>query len=607
MPACLYVAYHLDAPIVTGPGLIPIHVGRATATSPLMGMIGDDTGDNISDQNAHYCELTALYWAWKNDTDSSHIGLMHYRRFLDLTGAYPSHEAENYIDRLDLTEWTASVGDWLASDDLPDIVVPMQHEMGRTLEGNYRKRHRPRDFDALRQIINEHHADWSDAFETAAAKPSMRLGNIALMRRDLLDEYCIVLFDVLARLAEAPVDRSNYSAQQQRYLGYVAERLLTVFMKKMSSERPELKVLETNIINTSKALVTPHLTDDRLNGPANVNIAVAADNDYLPHTAAMLRSVAEHSNPDRIYTVFFLASGIPPARMDILRGMLMNWPNMRLEPMWIGDQFADSHRSATRAPSNATYNRFLLFDLLPGLDRLLYLDGDMVVLGDVAEIFDTDLEGNPVGGVTDYIMTRTLTGPTPTLDPDVPDLTDYHRKTLGLNDAQIARYMNAGLLLFDFSKMDTRKVGADLMKMASSTKYLFRDQDILNVYFKDTHATLPARYNVFNTIPAGYGRVPAPGQKEAIAAKANPMVVHFAAGDYKPWNGRAVPQAELYWQTLIKTPFYGEIISRLQSRTRQRGNNNGLVAYGRLLAERMPALRRPLVWVYRTAQRLRGN
>ncbi|WP_425475514.1 DUF4422 domain-containing protein [Mesorhizobium quangtriensis] len=85
--ATIYIAYHKQAPIYAGKPLVPIHVGRALASSNLPDMIGDDTGDNISARNPCYCELTAHYWAWKNDHDSSFIGLMHYRRFLEAVPA----------------------------------------------------------------------------------------------------------------------------------------------------------------------------------------------------------------------------------------------------------------------------------------------------------------------------------------------------------------------------------------------------------------------------------------------------------------------------------------------------------------------------------------
>jgi len=85
----ILIAYHKDTYRFKSDILTPIHVGRAIADKKtkkqLSDIIGDDTGDNISKKNPHYCELTALYWAWKNYDkldNPDYIGFMHYRRHL---------------------------------------------------------------------------------------------------------------------------------------------------------------------------------------------------------------------------------------------------------------------------------------------------------------------------------------------------------------------------------------------------------------------------------------------------------------------------------------------------------------------------------------------
>ena len=64
---------------------LPIQVGKAISNIDL-GIRGDDTGDNISNKNASYCEMTGMYWAWKNLKNVDVIGLCHYRRYFDFHG-----------------------------------------------------------------------------------------------------------------------------------------------------------------------------------------------------------------------------------------------------------------------------------------------------------------------------------------------------------------------------------------------------------------------------------------------------------------------------------------------------------------------------------------
>jgi lipopolysaccharide biosynthesis glycosyltransferase len=602
----LYTAYHKAAPLLDSASVRPIHVGAAAATAPLKGMIGDDTGTHISAKNREYCELTALYWAWKNDTDASHIGLMHYRRVIDFSGQFGGSVAEVCPTRFDIPDWLEQTESWLADNAQNyDLIVPRVHSMGQRVAVNYRDGHARQDFDTARQIIARDHAAYLPSFDAVAQGYDLRLGNMFVMSRALLDRYCTWLFDILEQLENTDLDRSHYSPQQCRYLGFVAERLLGVFVHHLQTTEPDLRLIEPAIINLSEALVSPYLADDSLNGPAHINIAVSADRAYLPHTSAMLHSMLTRADQTRQINLFFLHGNIDAQALDMLGEVTRVHPNTHLHLINAGAVFVGSYRSSSRAPSNATYNRFLLFGLLPALDRLLYLDGDMIFHGDVAQIYDTDMGEHQIAAVPDYIMTRTLSGPTPTIDRKVPDLAAYHRDVLGLNDTQIGRYFNAGLLLLNFGAMDVAATGAALMAKADTTQFLFRDQDILNCHFKDSYLPLDGRYNVFNTEIGGYGRVPQANHASAMAARRDPLVTHYAAHDYKPWLPIAVPRAQYYWDALIQTPFYTEVIA-LQTRATARRLRRKVVFKdrGRAFAEKVPVLRPAMGWVYRRIQRL---
>ena len=77
----IYVVCHKKSYVPKNPYLYPIQVGASIAGTRLSDMLDDDEGDNISEKNKSYCELTAQYWAWKND-DADYYGFFHYRRYL---------------------------------------------------------------------------------------------------------------------------------------------------------------------------------------------------------------------------------------------------------------------------------------------------------------------------------------------------------------------------------------------------------------------------------------------------------------------------------------------------------------------------------------------
>lgn len=72
----------------------PIHVGKEISDK-IINIQGDNTGDNISDKNKSFCELTGMYWAWKNLPKSDYIGLCHYRRYFDFTSKFSLTDVKN--------------------------------------------------------------------------------------------------------------------------------------------------------------------------------------------------------------------------------------------------------------------------------------------------------------------------------------------------------------------------------------------------------------------------------------------------------------------------------------------------------------------------------
>lgn len=601
MRAAIYSAYHLPAPKVTSPSFYPIQVGRAGAPQVLPDMRGDDTGENISERNSAWCELTALYWMWKNDHDADLLGLMHYRRLMDLSDRCPTGPVEAQPGALDLEDWGAEAEDWLAREGGNwDIVLPRLHQMGRTVEENYRASHQAQDFDLARQIISRDFPDYLPSFEEVARSRQVRLGNIALMARPLFERYCAWLFAILFQVEAADLPRSHYTPHQARYLGFLSERLLTVFVYHELRTNPDLRLKEVSILNLSQTFVTPLVAKGAVLEPNSVHIAMASDRSYLPHAAAMLRSLIDHADLSRPLSVYFLHSGIGNRGLTQLSEVLAEHPRAQLVPVHVGQGLEGGYRSASRAPSNATYNRFLLFSLLPGLGRLLYLDADTILRHDVCDLYDTEMGEAQLAAVPDWIMTRTLTGKITTIDPEVPDLGAYQREKLGMSDAQIARYFNAGVMLLNFAAIpDLKATGEALIHEALTGRHLFRDQDILNRHFKDHLHVLDGRWNVFNSDPICYDRVPGPNHARAMAARQEPWLIHYADRAYKPWKGTLVPQAQHYWQSLIRTPFYGEVVGQM----REPGgpvppSRGGVVSWGRALAERVPMLRKPLLWLY---------
>lgn len=252
----LYIAYHDARPVLRGPHLVPVQVGREVSSLRLNDVQGDDTGDNISALNAEYCELTAHYWAWKNGPPKGAVGLMHYRRLFDLSGRMnPRGHPERYVPDFDPVAYAGCVADHFATTDTrPDLIVPRPVYLRWNLARQYRRLHRARDLEILRAVIAERRPDFLPDLDRALAGRQLLVGNMFIMARPVFEDYSRLLFDILPRtrdriLADDPTAASGY---QGRYPGFLAERVLTAYAlgELLRARFPGLRASHLGVVNT---------------------------------------------------------------------------------------------------------------------------------------------------------------------------------------------------------------------------------------------------------------------------------------------------------------------------------------------------------------------
>ena len=218
---------HKDCVIADAPAIVPLMAGAALNERVPDRFLRDDIGDNISERNREFCELTGLYWAWKN-YDARNIGLCHYRRYF----ASPS-------DRRRLL--AADEAEMLLRDC--DIILPKPRRyVIETNQSQYMNAHHATDLFLTRVIIGERHPEYLKAFDRRMAMRSGHRFNMFIMSKALADDYCEWLFDILFEL-ERRLDISDYSEEDRRVFGYVAERLLDVWTDAMGLRARELSVI----------------------------------------------------------------------------------------------------------------------------------------------------------------------------------------------------------------------------------------------------------------------------------------------------------------------------------------------------------------------------
>ena len=221
----------------------PIHVGKDLHPELNLDIQTDNSGENISNKNDCYCELTGLYWAWKNLKNVDIIGLSHYRRYFD----YHNQCVRGKV----FTSFPVSQFDSL-NLDLPDdiieqvtngkIVTPRKRACKTSIFYDYCEAHYSDDIKALRYVINKTQPDYIKKafFKVIMQENKLLHYNMFVMKWSDFDSYCTWLFDILAKV-EAVTDISHYNSFQRRIYGYMSERLFLVWLtanKKETIEKP---------------------------------------------------------------------------------------------------------------------------------------------------------------------------------------------------------------------------------------------------------------------------------------------------------------------------------------------------------------------------------
>ena len=173
------VAAHKPYWMPADPVYLPVQVGAAGKES-IPGYTRDDSGENISAKNPHYCELTGLYWAAHN-IDSDYIGIVHYRRY------FASRRKSRFAAKKDRVISHEELCSILATTN---VVLPKErHYFIETNYTQYIHAHHKRDLTATRAIIARKCPEYLPAYDMYMSKTHGHHFNMFVMKKELLQHY----------------------------------------------------------------------------------------------------------------------------------------------------------------------------------------------------------------------------------------------------------------------------------------------------------------------------------------------------------------------------------------------------------------------------------
>jgi hypothetical protein len=246
----LFTLFHLDPPSIPLPDIyVPMHVGFLGELEGYPYLTDRTGGEFLSSKADYYSELSGIYWAWKN-SDASIIGTCHYRRYFTtypfptiyrlkkfLRNTFqinvnlaprrnvPTEKIEKFLPYL-LDEKTIQTT--LATQD---AILPAPLILKVSVRTHYHQHHQSADLDLLEKIIRENHPEYGPAFDEVMDSHELYPYNMFVLNREIFDQFIPWWFGVLEEF-ERQVDLSTYTGYQTRILGYLSERILTVWFKK---------------------------------------------------------------------------------------------------------------------------------------------------------------------------------------------------------------------------------------------------------------------------------------------------------------------------------------------------------------------------------------
>lgn len=576
MKTSIYIACHKPTRVISNDVIKPIKVGFAKdAINDIA--LRDDEGSSIAHKNASYCELTAHYWAWKHDIGSDYVGMMHYRRYFDFSRkanlscdqwGVVNRERFGYFFSNEYGLGVEKINDCIASYDL---ILPHKWSVKSagfgSISEHYEKApgHYAKDLKIVRDIIAERHPDYLDFYDFYMASGEGYFTNMFVMRRALFDSYSEWLFAVLEE-AERRIDITQYDPVARRVFGYLSERLFNVWLLKVQSDVPTTSILSLNRVFVHNTDPVNTVSNGVVLAKPDATVAIASSNEYSPHLGGLLASIVANVKHNSRLEFVILDGGISNENRFALMRIVGQYGLHSIRFIDMSREFV-SHKVHMHF-SQSTFYRLVLSELLPNRARVLYLDCDTIVLGDVVSLYSMDLKGNLVGAVFDYIMHHFCNTGVKSM-PEAGGLParEYLENYVEMG-ACWSTYFQAGVIIFDLDKLRELQIEREMIAELQEKTYWFLDQDVLNKFIKGRVAYIDPIWNVVNVesqITAGLSNKQI---SDLVRAKSAPCLIHYAGYEAKPWVNEHAPFAGFYWQYMRATPWYETVRESMLAKSR---------------------------------------
>ena len=270
-----------------------------------------------------------------------------------------------------------------------------------------------------------------------------------------------------------------------------------------------------------------------------IPIFFASDDNYLPYLDVAICSLIEHTSRCNFYSIYVLNTGLNPEYMARIKSREQDNVKITFFDM---SNYIEGIKDKFKAVMHfgiATYYRLFIQNLFPQYSKVLYLDCDIVVLRDVAELYNIDLEGNIMAGAVEQFVHNTS------------EYSYYTKNALGIDSS---KYVNAGILVMDLEQFRQNKIEQKFSYLIKHYNFELPDCDQAYLNF-----LCVGRIKI---LPAGWNKTNFP-----INIESELNIAHFALAE-KPWQAE-VKNGGYFWKYARQSKFYDEIVAYRKSFTQE--------------------------------------
>lgn len=572
----IFVSHRIDQDSVTvdNPLYIPVRCGAVYDEREGITMLGDDTGDNISEKRNSFCELTVQYWAWKN-IEADYYGLCHYRRFLTFVNCgMPETNDTNktgliYMPTLDMAKTHGKIDDPSAIREAlkkTDVLALEPYDLSLTgISSIYDCWERDvvnYDSNVMVKTLEIIQSEFPDMLKYAKKyfHNSMAFSyNLFIMDRTHFNKYCEFLFGVLFQL-EKSINYQHYNREKQRIIGYMGEHLLGVYLTKLMAEDEQVQFL--------KGIYVEEMVPTEPIKPAfskRNNVVVFSSSDYFcPYFGVAVESLLDNISHDQNYDIIVLEKGISEQNKRKLLSIVERNKNVSLRFCNVKNLVCKTKfyiPQDNKELSEETYYTILVPWVLSNYDKALVLDCDILINHDISELYNIDLGNNYLAATKEYLFHAFLNNPFINVDES---LTKYCTDELLLEDAY--DYFQAGVLLINLKRFRADFRMENLLEQISENEFRIVEQDLLNKICRNYVHELDYRWNYMaclsnETIPQ-IALVSADQMDLYESLKDKVCIYHYIT-QKKPWKYPELEFADLWWNCAKTTPYYEILLCRM--------------------------------------------